>query len=1117
MKGDFTRFTHDPTKHYTAVLKQQGRVDLDADWNEWNDMQEHLRHTTNKDVIGACGVPMHAGGFEIGFVENEDGPDLTISPGRIYVDGILCELEEEQEVSYLHQPDYPNPPRLRPEEDDEESRTDLVYLDVWQRHVTAIEDPDIREVALGGPDTATRVKTVWQVKVQKDVGNVTCEDTIAEWPPPPSGACLSTQTVSPPADEDPCIIAPGGGYRGLENRLYRVEIHGGSDSEEGPTFKWSRDNGSVVFAVEEFVSGELEKVRVRRLGRDQVLALRVGDWVEVLGDETELQGEPGTLACIEHIDEAERVLTLGDGEGNPVDVSRHSQEGYPKVRRWDQRSDAIPVTADPVELEDGIQIRFSGNNFKTGDYWVFAARTAAGTIEELNQAPPHGIEHRYCRLALITWGPRAVRTLVSWIEGHAEPGLAKSWEVSEDGLTWTFYLLRDLDDPEAVKAILDENRGRLTGYVGFRLVDRRTIELVLEVPNPDFLEQLSEIPISEQLVARVEDCRKPFPPLTELPTGGANCCTVTVGDGRTSVGDFNDIQMAIDSLPNRGGRVCILPGRYSLNNPVEIKRNNVIVSGCGRQARIVGPAQGSAFVVDESHQVALEALWVDASSPQQGAIRVYRSGGFRLADCLVRSPRRGRHAPTLQVVDSRSVTIVDSTFVAWRGVSVQGQGVLIARNVLRAGGIWVWDGSVGVLIRDNIIQGNTKTGGRGPGIILGGGQPSGEAGGVKTVEILDNVIRHMNNSGISTMADTAQNDLGDVEDVNIARNRITECAREGPDPRFDSEAVGGIVLRNASRVRVHDNYVAGNGVGQVPACGIFVHTCLGLEVSGNTVINNGSTTAQDGRTAYQAGVVAMWVFGDILQMGFQAGAPAARIHDNVVICPRGQALFALGLGPVSVTGNTLTSQGKRRQPSVFPGGEAIGDTASLVNQLVQFGKCVSITNLGSTPPLPPVAWRVFTNVHKGEPSVETDGQLSLPALTDVGGFPNGPVLFHDNQVTLRVETPEVETKSPIVVGSSVSVISFDDVSLHGNQVLAAVASRWLADVVALGTTIRVSNNRFHELPWSVIFSCFSRGMWNVTTHNQATHCIFVDGRHRIKEPNQEGSPKICDRLDEKLG
>ena len=33
-RGDFTRDTFNPLKHFSRVLMQQGRVQLDADWNE---------------------------------------------------------------------------------------------------------------------------------------------------------------------------------------------------------------------------------------------------------------------------------------------------------------------------------------------------------------------------------------------------------------------------------------------------------------------------------------------------------------------------------------------------------------------------------------------------------------------------------------------------------------------------------------------------------------------------------------------------------------------------------------------------------------------------------------------------------------------------------------------------------------------------------------------------------------------------------------------------------------------------------------------------------------------------------------------------------------------------
>ena len=285
MKGDFTSFRNGHSKRYTGVLKQQGRVDLDADWNEHVEIQEYIRNTIEKDVIGACGVPNYGSGFTVNWDAGRQ--DLTISPGRIYVDGILCELEEGG-TSYLTQPNYPSRQALDPVD----GRTDLIYLDVWQRHVTAIEDPEIRENALGGPDTTTRLQTVWQVKVLKLEGmrNVDCADEIQGWPPAPGTGRLSTQEKTATAPEDPCLIAPGGGYRGLENRLYRVEIHRGTGSNRPATFIWSRDNGAVVFPLEKFISGEPTKVIVSRLGRDQVLALREGDWVEVAGDDPELNG-----------------------------------------------------------------------------------------------------------------------------------------------------------------------------------------------------------------------------------------------------------------------------------------------------------------------------------------------------------------------------------------------------------------------------------------------------------------------------------------------------------------------------------------------------------------------------------------------------------------------------------------------------------------------------------------------------------------------------------------------------------------------------------------------------------------------------------------------------------
>jgi hypothetical protein len=256
MKGDFTRFTYDRRKRYNGVLKQQGRVDLDADWNELVAIREVLATTTRTDVIGACGVPKVGGGFEIG-----GGADLTISGGRIYVDGILCETRD---TTYSTQPFGPLEALIADgEEAGADGRTDLVYLDVWQRHVTAVEDPELLDPALNGADTTTRIQTVCQVKVRKGVAAVTCDDPVADFPPDATGTgTLSNQAVATPADADPCGVVVTGGYRGVENRLYRVEIH-----EAGPlgtaTYKWSRDNGAVLVPVAEFPAAPANRIGSR--------------------------------------------------------------------------------------------------------------------------------------------------------------------------------------------------------------------------------------------------------------------------------------------------------------------------------------------------------------------------------------------------------------------------------------------------------------------------------------------------------------------------------------------------------------------------------------------------------------------------------------------------------------------------------------------------------------------------------------------------------------------------------------------------------------------------------------------------------------------------------------
>src|SRR4030095_6255744 len=52
MKGDFSRDSFDPARHFARVLLQQGRVLTDADFNEQAAIQQHFLRAFVVDLVG---------------------------------------------------------------------------------------------------------------------------------------------------------------------------------------------------------------------------------------------------------------------------------------------------------------------------------------------------------------------------------------------------------------------------------------------------------------------------------------------------------------------------------------------------------------------------------------------------------------------------------------------------------------------------------------------------------------------------------------------------------------------------------------------------------------------------------------------------------------------------------------------------------------------------------------------------------------------------------------------------------------------------------------------------------------------------------------------------------
>lgn len=347
--------------------------------------------------------------------------NLSIQPGRYYLNGVLCELESA--CTYANQSDGGAAERLVP-------GTHLLYLDVWQHHVSALEAPEIREVALGGPDTATRERTLAQVRAlplpDPGPGTLSCDSPLAAWDalvgasPPRLAARAELQLAA----ANLCEIAASAGYRRLENQLYRVEVHEGGAS---PTFKWSRDNGSVtygVLGVSVDTAAQRTVVRLAARGRDSNLDLAVHDRLELIDDEAALTRRAGTL--LEYLADGDDALELVLA-GVPPGAIAQDPARHPVLRRWDHKptsadTQALPIVPDTwIDLEDGVQVRFEpGGVYRPGDYWQIPARTITGDVEWPRDGggnplslEPAGIADAYCRLGLVQVGADGTVTVIS--------------------------------------------------------------------------------------------------------------------------------------------------------------------------------------------------------------------------------------------------------------------------------------------------------------------------------------------------------------------------------------------------------------------------------------------------------------------------------------------------------------------------------------------------------------------------------------------------------------------------------------------------------------------------------------------------------------------------------
>ena len=398
MTTQISRDSFAPEQRYSGLYLQQGRMILDADWNELSDLQKSRLAEALRDAI-ASGAP-RSGGLAL-VADAGDSGKVKVQPGVLYVDGVPARFPGSALTALTAQPDYPWAGPYP-------GKKLVLYADVWDRPVTALERPELMDPALHGADTATRSQTLLQVKW--------CANTLDPLDPavnPPMGNGLATLTLRKiDSGSDPCnpCAAQVAVNDRLGNYLFRVEVHDVDPAAKTVTLKWSRDNGAEACAS-----------ATPPPGFDQ------GDWVWEYFDA-----------------DTERLLGLHLGGTTPKlrglireawNVPTGANEPQAFARQWDGygifRTDtgalvkgrdrgvtlATAMADDPahgscwvagndllVNLENlALRLSVKGRQFVPGDHWLATIREAVQASGDvvLNQAPPHGVRHHFLRLGTL--------------------------------------------------------------------------------------------------------------------------------------------------------------------------------------------------------------------------------------------------------------------------------------------------------------------------------------------------------------------------------------------------------------------------------------------------------------------------------------------------------------------------------------------------------------------------------------------------------------------------------------------------------------------------------------------------------------------------------------------
>ncbi len=1101
---DISRVVFNPRKHYASVRMQQGRIMTDDDWNESERIENEERRRSRVDIIGAHGSPDQ--GFRIENLQVIAGPvagtnliEFDIHPGTYHLGGLRLEMEPPDpsdatsRESFRTQRDWlqqafadAHVPSLAGDEE----RFDFVYLEAWRQAVNAVEDDELFEKALAGPDTSTRIRTMRRVHIQTDIQRDNCPAAWRRlrtiWENSNIGRIndeneLVTDTqlqvgyTVGAASNDLCAPSIAGGYLGAENQAIRVQL------VDDTHLIWGFDNASSLYRVKATAADTIEFMTSPRDQHHWPLAGQVVEilpWSAILPNGEKVASAKGHLSKVaSSFDPDNGEITLNtpipadfgeewQNRSDSSDIASPGEEFF-YLRVWnrgeDLTSDAeisfTPGTA-VVLGSTGIEVTITGNERRENDHWIIAARP-----ETPDQVTPWGLE-----------------------DGIAPNGVRRSYA------------------PLAIIHWSVDDAGNVVGQI-------------------------------------TRDCRNTFRPLTDLET----CCTYTVGDGINSKGDFNSIEEAVAHLPAEGGKICVLAGVHDAN--VELNdRSQVRISGCGERSiirphldRLTDPV----FYISGSQQIQIDNLSLMTIQGSGIVVRDERDTVVATQDLMINDNHilacvNGIHIYlNPDIGGDNEITIIRNQIGMFdkEGGDVAifslADGVLIERNDLfvenppnpddpndprdpddpddpfdpcadpeklydlnfpfaifflnffmfarrlfllapivhqyqTKGGIQIGGSSERVRILENRIVGGYDNGitlGHFPKIdradftddvkasynnqiknpYIESWNMEDLAAFVKErflstlyeISIENNLIQRMGLSGIGMVSSFNLQRTGlmiSVEDLTIYRNKIRNCARQIPEeiPRqvLDQISFGGVSLGDVNEAIISENRLEDNGLSHIdPICGVFILNGEKVDISNNQILNNGSFVAGLGRQIREGrrgGIVIANTFKQFQELVDDAGNIQPVLFDNT---------FAIKVHSnvvIQPLGHALFLMAFGPVSVVGNQMSSQGVFAQNMNNLL--AGTVWILNLGFSKDLiaqvllPKFKQIGSSNFSNNLTTKKLANNQILQFLKALQYLPSGRVLFSDNQVTLDLRNEELT-----IALSSQLIFSLDDIAYNSNQ------------------------------------------------------------------------------------